>query len=139
LPGFLWTVARMSVGTLQSKEACATLAPVPVDGLVSQMRRGALEYCVMALIQSEPRYAFELIEALGRTGLLTTEGTLYPLLSRLRRDGLVKTEWRESTEGPPRRYYELTAHGRRALSGFKNEWTTFRGAVDGILQEGSKQ
>jgi PadR family transcriptional regulator, regulatory protein PadR len=114
------------------------IAAVPADGLVSQMRRGALEYCVMALIVKTPRYAFELIEALGKTGLLTTEGTLYPLLSRLRRDGLVKTEWRESTDGPPRRYYELTAEGRRALSAFKNEWIGFRGAVDGILQEGTK-
>ena len=102
------------------------------------MRRGALEYRVMALIVKTPRYAFELIEALGKTGLLTTEGTLYPLLSRLRRDGLVETEWRESTDGPPRRYYELTAEGRRALTAFKNEWTGFRGAVDGILQEGTK-
>jgi PadR family transcriptional regulator len=93
----------------------------------------------MALIQNQPRYAFELIEGLGHTGLLTTEGTLYPLLSRLRRDGLVRTEWRESTEGPPRRYYQLTAEGRRALSAFKNEWTSFRGAVDGILQEGNKK
>jgi len=100
------------------------------------MRRGALEYCVMALIVKTPRYAYELIEALGKTGLLTTEGTLYPLLSRLRRDGLVKTDWRESTDGPPRRYYELTAEGRRALTAFKNEWTGFRGAVDKILQEG---
>jgi PadR family transcriptional regulator PadR len=111
---------------------------VPADGLVSQMRRGALEYCVMALILKTPRYAYELIEALGNTGLLTTEGTLYPLLSRLRRDGLVKTQWQESTDGPPRRYYELTAEGRRALAGFKTEWTSFRGAVDGILQEGTK-
>jgi PadR family transcriptional regulator PadR len=102
------------------------------------MRRGALEYCVMALILKTPRYAYELIEALGKTGLLTTEGTLYPLLSRLRRDGLVKTEWRESMDGPPRRYYELTAEGRRALTAFKNEWTSFRGAVDTILQEGSR-
>jgi PadR family transcriptional regulator PadR len=102
------------------------------------MRRGALEYCVMALVLKTPRYAYELIEALGNTGLLTTEGTLYPLLSRLRRDGLVKTEWRESTDGPPRRYYELTAEGRRALAGFKTEWTSFRGAVDGILQEGTR-
>lgn len=94
---------------------------------------------MLALIQSEPRYAFELIEGLGNTGLLTTEGTLYPLLSRLRRDGLVRTEWRESTEGPPRRYYELTAEGRRALSAFRNEWISFRGAVDGILQEGNKK
>jgi PadR family transcriptional regulator PadR len=114
------------------------IAVVPADGLVSQMRRGALEYCVMALILPTPRYAYELIEALGKTGLLTTEGTLYPLLSRLRRDGLVKTEWRESTDGPPRRYYELTAEGRRALTAFRNEWTSFRGAVDGILQEGIK-
>ena len=89
----------------------------------------------MALVRETPRYAFELIEALAKTGMLTTEGTLYPLLSRLRRDGLVKTEWRESTDGPPRRYYELTAEGRRALNAFKNEWTSFRGAVDKILQE----
>jgi len=111
---------------------------VPADGLVSQMRRGALEYCVMALIRETPRYAYELIEALGKTGLLTTEGTLYPLLSRLRRDGLVKTEWRESSDGPPRRYYELTTEGRRALTAFKNEWTSLLGAVDVILQEGTK-
>jgi PadR family transcriptional regulator PadR len=100
------------------------------------MRRGALEYCVMALVRETPRYAFELIEALCKTGMLTTEGTLYPLLSRLRRDGLVKTDWRESTDGPPRRYYELTAEGWRALSAFKSQWTGFRGAVDKILQEG---
>ena len=92
----------------------------------------------MALVQQTPRYAFEMIEALGQTGMLTTEGTLYPLLSRLRRDGLVKTEWRESSDGPPRRYYELTADGRRALTGFRNEWTTFRAAVDGILKEATK-
>lgn len=93
----------------------------------------------MALILKTPRYAYELIEALGKTGLLTTEGTLYPLLSRLRRDGLVKTEWRESADGPPRRYYELTSEGRRALTAFKNEWTSFRGVVDGILKEGIKE
>ena len=92
----------------------------------------------MALIQQTPRYAFEMIEALGQTGMLTTEGTLYPLLSRLRRDGLVKTQWRESKDGPPRRYYELTADGRRALSGFRNEWSSFRASVDGILQEGKR-
>lgn len=92
----------------------------------------------MALIRQTPRYAFEMIEALGKTGMLTTEGTLYPLLSRLRRDGLVKTEWRESSDGPPRRYYELTSEGRRALGAFNAEWMTFRTAVDTILQEGKK-
>src|SRR5438105_15920361 len=111
---------------------------MPADGLVSQMRRGALEYCVLALIREPPRYAFELIEALGQTGMLTTEGTLYPLLSRLRRDGLVKTEWRESTDGPPRRYYELAAAGRRALTALRVGWLGLRAAVDGILQEAKK-
>src|SRR5207237_10935380 len=111
---------------------------MPADGLVSQMRRGALEYCVLALIRETPRYAFELIEALGRTGMLTTEGTLYPLLSRLRRDGLVKTEWREATDGPPRRYYELTAEGGRALAAFRGEGGGFWGAVAGIPAEARK-
>jgi PadR family transcriptional regulator PadR len=63
---------------------------------------------------------------------------LYPLLSRLRRDGLVKTDWRESSDGPPRRYYELTGEGRRALTAFRNEWTMFRATVDGILKEATK-
>src|SRR2546423_11030811 len=106
--------------------------------MYNQIARGCFESCVMALFVKTPSYDFDIIKALGKTGLLTTEGTLYPLLSRLRRDGLVKTEWRESTDGPPRRYYELTADGRRALTAFKNEWTSFRGAVDGILQEGAK-
>ncbi|OLE36826.1 MAG: hypothetical protein AUG48_06135 [Actinobacteria bacterium 13_1_20CM_3_68_9] len=128
----------MSPEYLAQQGCLCYIAAVPADGLVSQMRRGALEYCVMALIVKTPRYAFDLIEALGTTGLLTTEGTLYPLLSRLRRDGLVKTEWRESTDGPPRRYYELTGEGRRALAAFRSEWASFRGAVDGILQEGTK-
>src|SRR5256886_17297079 len=75
------------------------------------MRRGALEYCVMALIQHTPRYAFEMIEALGQTGMLTTEGTLYPLLSRLRRDVLVKTEWRGTRGGPPPPRYRPAAGG----------------------------
>ena len=100
------------------------------------MRRGALEYCVMALIMRTPRYAFELIEGLASTGMLTSEGTIYPLLSRLRRDGLVDTEWRESSDGPPRRYYRLTADGKRALKAFRDEWAGFRTTVDAVLEKG---
>src|SRR6266496_4198168 len=92
------------------------------DGLLTQMRRGALEYCVLALLVQEERYAPELIDALARAdGLLTSEGTLYPLLSRLRRDGVVDTTWRESPSGPPRRYYRLTPAGREALDRFTHE------------------
>ena len=66
--------------------------------------------------------------------MVTSEGTIYPLLSRLRRDGLVETTWRESTSGPPRRYYKLTAAGRAALAAFKDEWERFRDAVDHFVE-----
>ncbi|MGI8967782.1 MAG: PadR family transcriptional regulator, partial [Chloroflexota bacterium] len=70
----------------------------------------------MALLAGTSRYGFELVQALSRVdGMLTSGGTIYPLLGRLRREGLVETEWRESTSGPPRRYYALTDEGTRAL------------------------
>jgi PadR family transcriptional regulator PadR len=104
--------------------------------LVTQMRKGALEYCVLALLASSPKYGLELVQALGEVdGMLTSEGTMYPLLSRLRRDGLVETEWRESSGGPPRRYYRLTRRGDQALATFRREWATFRDAVDTILTQ----
>lgn len=67
--------------------------------------------------------------------MVTSEGTIYPLLSRLRREGLVETTWRESDAGPPRRYYRLTDAGRRALGEFAGEWVRFRTAVDRLLAE----
>src|SRR4051794_22163432 len=82
------------------------------DALIAQLRRGALQYCVLALLSDEPRYAFDVVRDLGNVdGMVTSEGTIYPLLSRLRRDGLVATSWQESSSGPPRRYYELTPAG----------------------------
>lgn len=105
--------------------------------LLAQMRRGALEYCVLALLEGRERYGFELVQMLaGVDGMVTGEGTIYPLLSRLRRDGAVTTTWRESESGPPRRYYALTAQGRRALAGFRTEWKRFRSAVDTLLEGG---
>ena len=65
--------------------------------------------------------------------LVTSEGTIYPLLARLRRDGLVETTWRESESGPPRRYYRLTDSGRRALNAFVVDWERFRDSVDAVL------
>jgi PadR family transcriptional regulator PadR len=105
------------------------------DGLLSQMRRGTLQYCVLALLAGEERYAFDLVRSLSDVdGMVTSEGTIYPLLSRLRRDGLVESFWRESAEGPPRRYYHLTDRGRAALTGFVHEWGRFRDAVDHFME-----
>src|SRR5207247_5519162 len=105
------------------------------DALLAQMRKGTLQYCVLALLADEERYGFDLVRSLAETdGMVTSEGTIYPLLSRLRRDGLVETTWRESTSGPPRRYYRLTTAGGAALKAFKDEWGRFRDAVDHFVE-----
>lgn len=101
---------------------------------LTELRRGVLEYCVLAVVRNEELYAFEIVRTLSDAGeLVSSEGTMYPLLSRLRRDGLVAATWRESDAGPPRRYYRITAGGRRALDAFVAEWTRFRSAVDALL------
>jgi PadR family transcriptional regulator PadR len=98
------------------------------------MRRGAIEYCVLALLRHRDAYGFELARTLAEAdGLVESEGTLYPLLSRLRSDGLVDSFWEESPHGPPRRYYRITRAGEEALAGFKLQWKSFRDAVDGVL------
>ena len=113
------------------------MVPAKRESLIIQMRRGTLEYWVLALLQDEPRYGFDLVRTLGAAdGLVTSEGTIYPLLGRLRRDGLVTTSWHESPSGPHRRYYELTGQGRRALTLFTTEWDRFTGAVDRLLRQG---
>jgi PadR family transcriptional regulator, regulatory protein PadR len=105
------------------------------DALLAQMRKGTLQYCVLALLADEERYGFDLVRALAETdGMVTSEGTIYPLLSRLRKDGLVETTWRESTSGPPRRYYRLTNAGQAALATFIEEWGRFRDAVDHFVE-----
>ncbi len=99
------------------------------------MRRGTLQYCVLALLESEQRYGFDLVRGLAEIdGMVTSEGTIYPLLSRLRRDGLVESTWRESPSGPPRRYYRITEAGRGALGAFRQEWSRFRAAVDSVVE-----
>jgi PadR family transcriptional regulator PadR len=107
---------------------------------LSQLRRGTLEYCVLAVLRDGERYGFELVRVLSEVdGMVMSEGTIYPLLSRLRQEKLVTTSWRESDTGPPRRYYRLTKAGEQALASFMEGWALFRDAVDKLLsQEGEK-
>jgi PadR family transcriptional regulator PadR len=94
-----------------------------------------MEYCVMALLEPDERYGFDLVRELASSdAMATSEGTVYPILTRLRRDGLVESTWRESPSGPPRRYYRLTDSGRTALAGFRGEWVRFVKAVDRLLE-----
>src|SRR5579883_1097328 len=104
------------------------------EATLTQLRKGVLEFCVLALIGEGERYSFEIVHGLSQAdGLVTTEGTLYPMLSRLRKEGVVATTWRESSSGPPRRYYRLTSRGRSRLGAFAAEWTRFRDSVDNLL------
>lgn len=108
------------------------------DPLLTHLRRGTLEFCVLAVLSGEERYARDLIADLGGDGVLvTSEGTVYPMLARLRRDGLVETTWRESAAGPPRRYYRRTSRGDAAVAHFTQQWAIFRDAVDRVLTEES--
>ncbi len=107
---------------------------------LTELRRGVLEHCVLAVLRGEESYGFDIVRALSEAGeLVTSEGTIYPLLSRLRRDHLVTTTWRESDAGPPRRYYRITDAGRRALDAFAADWTRFRDAVDVLIVKGASE
>ena len=113
------------------------MEPGEAQNPLTQLRRGVIEYCVLALLTEDELYGFDLVRRLGESeGLVTSEGTIYPLLSRLRRVGWVTTTWRESESGPPRRYYAITRTGRHALTGFTTEWRRFRDSVDAVLGTG---
>ena len=103
----------------------------------SQMRKGMLEYCVMLLLHRDASYATDIIAQLKEAELIVVEGTLYPLLSRLKKDGLLTYEWRESTQGPPRKYYALTQEGNEALQDMDGAWNELVHTVNLLKQNNS--
>ena len=105
----------------------------PEPALLGQLRRGVVEFCVLALLEREERYGYDLVTALSDAGMVASQGSIYPVLSRLRRDNLVETTWRESPGGPPRRYYRLTPAGRQALAHFREAWGSFSTSVDRLV------
>jgi PadR family transcriptional regulator PadR len=108
-----------------------------VTQLSTSLRRGTLEFCVLAMVEREDRYGTEIVRRLGEEpNLAASEGTIYPLLSRLRRVGWLDSKWSESPSGPPRRYYALTADGRAALAHFRVEWASFSQTVDRLVGTG---
>lgn len=109
--------------------------PTDADSVLTQLRKGVLEYCAMAYLRTEPTYGLQLAARLSQhKTLLDSEGTLYPLLARLRKAELVETEWRESDAGPPRRYYRLSEQGRQALATFEATWAPFHRDVHAVLE-----
>ena len=103
----------------------------------TQLRKGMLELCIMNAIKSTSLYGYDIVRRLRNiNGLVISEGTIYPILSRLKREGFVQTSIAESNEGPPRKYYELTTKGKRTLSEMNDYWQTIKTGTDVLRREG---
>ncbi|MGA2528147.1 MAG: PadR family transcriptional regulator [Acidimicrobiales bacterium] len=104
------------------------------DAGLTELRRGVLGACVLALLEERPRFGLQLVRDLaGAGGMLTSDGTVYPLLNRLRDAGLVTSEWHDDQGERARRYYTLTKDGRRSLAAFREDWARFSLTVDAVL------
>lgn len=100
-----------------------------IENTKAQMRKGVLEYCILSVLKDEDAYVAEILETLKEAKLLVVEGTIYPLLTRLKNAGLLSYRWEESTSGPPRKYYGLTPIGKEFLDELTGTWNDLKNAV----------
>ena len=105
------------------------------ENVKSQMRKGILEYCTLLILNKKKAYVSDIIQALKEARLIVVEGTLYPLLTRLKNSGLLAYSCVESTQGPPRKYYELTAEGRLFLEELEASWNDLNQVINHIKDE----
>ncbi len=103
----------------------------------TQMRRGVLEYSILLILAAGDEYASSIIQKLKEVNIIVAEGTTYPLLIRLKKLGLLNYRWEESTQGPPRKYYMITALGREQLAGLDAAWDELATGIE-IIRNGSK-
>ena len=105
------------------------------DNIKSLMRKGYLEYCILLILRKKPAYTSDIISELKEAKLIVVEGTLYPLLTRLKNGELLDYKWEESTQGPPRKYYEMTSRGSGFLDELENSWIEINNVVKKIKGE----
>ena len=98
------------------------MEPINVDNAKAQMRKGILEYCILLILSRGDSYAPKIIAELKNARMIVVEGTLYPILTRQKNQGLLSYRWEESPQGPPRKYYSITDRGRGALSQLDVSW-----------------
>lgn len=103
-----------------------------IENTKAQMRKGVLELCILSVIKEREAYTSEILDTLKQAKLLVVEGTIYPLLTRLKNDGLLTYRWEESNAGPPRKYYGLTVIGQTFLDELNTTWTELSNAVTTI-------
>ncbi|MGM9838119.1 MAG: PadR family transcriptional regulator [Paludibacteraceae bacterium] len=101
----------------------------------SQMRKGLLEYCTLTIIsRMREAYASDILHVLEQADLLVVEGTIYPLLSRMKNNGFLSYRWQESTDGPPRKYFALTDLGRQLLAELEQEWQAISNSISAVVE-----
>ena len=105
-----------------------------IENAKAQMKKGVLELCILAVLKNGDAYASDLIEKLKDGNVIVVEGTLYPLLTRLKNDDLLSYRWEESTSGPPRKYYSLTQKGEQFLVDLKSTWNDLVQRINNILE-----
>ena len=110
--------------TTSSPSACS------IENTKVQMRKGILEFCILGIISRGEVYASDILDALKNANMLVVEGTVYPLLTRLKNAGLLTYEWKESSSGPPRKYFTLTQEGKTAFEELKQTWNELSDAAD---------
>jgi len=108
---------------------------VNTDNIKAQMRKGILEYCILSILSKGDAYASVIINELKDSQMIVVEGTLYPLLTRQKNQGLLAYRWEESTQGPPRKYYSLTEKGRMVLDELDAAWNNLVCAIDTIRKK----
>jgi PadR family transcriptional regulator PadR len=101
-----------------------------LDQKFSTIRKGLLEFLILKIVAADKVYVADMLERLGNTEFATQEGTLYPLLSKMRREELVSYDWQESDSGPPRKYYKLTSNGKKQLAEFNDYWKSINTLVN---------
>ncbi|AMS26938.1 PadR family transcriptional regulator [Bacteroidetes bacterium UKL13-3] len=105
-----------------------------VENSKAQMKKGILELCILSIISRGEVYASDIIEELKTSKMIVVEGTLYPLLTRLKNEGLLSYQWIESKSGPPRKYFQLTEDGKQFLEGLKETWNELVSAVSTVTK-----
>ncbi|MBO5872070.1 MAG: PadR family transcriptional regulator [Bacteroidaceae bacterium] len=106
-----------------------------IENTKAQMRKGMLEYCIMLILKQRSCYANDIIRELKEADMIVVEGTLYPLLNRLLKERILKYEWQESTQGPPRKYYSLTLDGEEVLRQLNSSWLEISNTVNKLHEQ----
>ena len=110
-----------------------------IENTKAQMRKGVLEYCILSILKDNDAYVAEILNTLKDAKMLVVEGTIYPLLTRLKNAGLLSYRWEESTSGPPRKYYDLTETGKIFLNELNTTWSELQQAVNRVTSETIKK